>query len=222
MFKQNRYFDFSLSLIGLICLAPLTLLAYPALRYFIGQPIFFKQKRLGQNGKIFTLYKLRSMQLDAQKMQKKYAAYNEAPWPMFKIAADPRFIKKELHFLGLKKHNLAVGQFLSRSGLDELPQLINILKGEMSLIGPRPLPLREAALLKTIDQKWYQWRHQVKPGIFSLWALDKKHNQSFAYWRKLEQQTLKTGSLAALKIIEQIIVQQWLLICQQIKANKSK
>jgi lipopolysaccharide/colanic/teichoic acid biosynthesis glycosyltransferase len=75
---------------------------------------------------------------------------------MFKISNDPRFVK--------------FGKFLSHTGLDELPQLVNVIKGEMSLVGPRPLPVAEANSLKIIDVDWYFWRHQVKPGLFSLWV----------------------------------------------------
>ena len=221
MFKQSRLVDFSLSLVGLVLLLPIALLSYPLLVFLLDRPIIFKQKRLGQKGKVFALYKLRSMQPNAEKIQKKYLAQNEAPWPMFKITDDPRFLKKTINFFGQKKAELAIGKFLSKSGIDELPQLINILRGEMNLIGPRPLPIKEANLLKTIDADWYEWRHRVKPGVFSFWALDKKHNQSLTYWKKLEKKTLKINSLQKIKIVWQIIMQQFQLILRQIKLKNN-
>ena len=128
---------------------------------------------------------------------KQLSSLNYAPQPMFKIDEDPRFIK--------------FGKFLSHSGLDELPQLINIIKGDMSLVGPRPLPTDEANKLKKIDPNWYLWRHQVKPGLFSLWVLDNQRHQSLQAWKKLEKETLLLN-----------LAQQNLLIIQIIKAQLKK
>ncbi|HAZ73064.1 MAG TPA: hypothetical protein DCW58_00480 [Candidatus Pacebacteria bacterium] len=209
MFNKKRAFDLITAVLALLVAVPFTILAYPFLMFFIGQPIIFKQERIGKNGQKFILYKLRSMKKNAQSNRKKYLSKNEAPNPMFKIAEDPRFLKKEIRIFGFKKPLIVkVGKFLSRSGLDEIPQLLNILKGEMSLIGPRPLPTIEATALKKIDPNWYEWRHSVKPGVFSLWAADSAHNRSFAYWKKLEKESLRMNTKDQALIILKIILKQ--------------
>jgi len=210
MLTKKRTFDlFSASLV-LLLVVPLSLFFYPTLVFLIGKPIIFKQERIGKKGKKFTIYKLRSMNKNASFIKNKYLTLNEAPAPMFKIDEDPRFIKKEITFFGLlqKPLVLKVGRFLSYSGLDEVPQFWNILRGEMSLIGPRPLPVAEAERLKKIDPKWYSWRHSVQPGIFSIWAVDPQHNKSLNYWKKLEKETLQMNDYQKLRIIGQVIVKQ--------------
>ena len=209
MLDRKRAFDlFCTSLVFLI-LAPLSVVSYPILIFLLGKPIIFKQKRIGGNEQEFIMYKLRSMNKNAQNIKNKYLAYNEAPAPMFKIATDPRFIKKKIKIPFLNKIiTLEIGQYLSQSGIDEIPQFINILKGEMSLFGPRPLPIDEAFALKKIDPKWFKWRHSVKPGICSAWALDIKHNQSFEYWKKLEKQGLQLTITEQVSIIFKIIIKQ--------------
>ena len=107
------------------------------------------------------------MKNEADLHKKNLSKLNEAPFPMFKIAKDPRYV--------------GIGRLLSRSGLDELPQLINILRGEMSFIGPRPLPLAEAAELSTA----WNFRYRVRPGILSEWAVSEKRHTSLAHWRNL-------------------------------------
>lgn len=209
MLDRKRAFDFFCSSLVLALTIPLSILLYPILLFLIGKPIIFKQKRLGKNGQEFILYKLRSMNKNAQNTKNKYLSKNEAPLPMFKIYADPRFIKKKIKIPLLKKSiTLEIGQYLSQSGIDEIPQFINILKGEMSLFGPRPLPIDEALALKKIDPKWFKWRHSVKPGICSVWALDIKHNKSFDYWKKLEKQGLQITITEQIAIIFKIIIKQ--------------
>lgn len=131
-----------------------------------GFPVFYQQKRTGINGKSFIMYKFRTMVVGADGLQKKYARKNEADGPVFKIREDPRFT----HF----------GKFLSHTGLDELPQLINVLRGEMALFGPRPLPVAEAAKLT----KQQQERHRIKPGIISPWIFEGYHSRPFHEWMK--------------------------------------
>lgn len=209
MLDKKRSFDLASSVFILLMMIPLGLIAYPFLAFLVGKPIIFEQERIGKNGKKFKLYKLRSMKKNADSIKNKYLSKNEAPSPMFKIMDDPRFLKKEFGFFLFKKaYQIEVGKFLSRSGIDEIPQIINVIKGEMSLVGPRPLPVKEAQALEKIDKNWHKWRHQVKPGIFSAWAFDDHHNKSFDYWKKLERETLKMSAPKQIKIILQIIFKQ--------------
>lgn len=173
MINHKRFFDLILAIIGLIILAPIFLLFYPFFMLLIGYPIIFKQKRLGKDKKVFTIYKIRTMKLDASTQQAMFIKLSAAPYPMFKIKNDPRF-----HIFGKN---------LSKFGLDELPQIINILKGEMSFVGPRPLPINEAVLL---DSSW-DFRYSVRPGILSKWALSPNRYKSLNYWKKLEKNEVK-------------------------------
>lgn len=125
------------------------------------------------------MFKFRTMHVGAEKQRGKFEKYNEAPSPMFKIENDPRFT--------------GIGKWLSNYGLDELPQLLNILKDEMSIVGPRPLPLIEA---NKLDKNW-DFRYLVRPGILSKWALSSRRHSSLKAWLQLEQTQLKNGSLDA-------------------------
>lgn len=207
MLDQKRLFDLAGAGFLLLLALPISVVAYPFLLWLLGKPVIFKQKRLGRKEQIFIMYKLRSMKKNALSSQKKYAKQNEAPWPMFKISDDPRFVEKKINFLGYKKQ-IKIGKFLSNSGLDELPQLINVLRGEMSLIGPRPLPVAEALALKSKDPNWYKWRHQSLPGIFSLWALDPQHNKSLTYWKSLEKMSATATLREEIYLIGKIILKQ--------------
>jgi lipopolysaccharide/colanic/teichoic acid biosynthesis glycosyltransferase len=141
--------------------------------YSIGTPVLFKQKRMGQNKKPFTMYKFRTMYVGAHRHQKRHQKLNQAPGPMFKIFDDPRFV--------------GIGKFLSRTGLDELPQLLNVLKGEMNVVGPRPLPVSEA---NKLDKSW-DFRYQVKPGIFSEWTASPLRHKSLSLWKELDRLTVQ-------------------------------
>ncbi len=138
--------------------------------------VFFKQKRIGKNGKPFILYKFRTMISGADKMQKKYAHLNISDGPTFKIPKDPRYTK--------------FGKYLVKTGLDELPQLINIIKGEMSVVGPRPFPVNEEEKL-TSSQKI---RETVLPGITSLWVIRGAHNLKFNKWMKLDREYVEKAT----------------------------
>jgi lipopolysaccharide/colanic/teichoic acid biosynthesis glycosyltransferase len=162
---------------------PAVFLALPLLLVLIclvymsaGKPVFYKQKRLGEGKKPFTMFKFRTMYVGAHKHQKKYQKLNQAPGPMFKIFNDPRFV--------------GIGSWLSRTGLDELPQILNVIKGEMNLIGPRPLPVREAYKL---DSSW-DFRYTVKPGVFSEWTASPLRHKSLTIWKKLDKLTVENCS----------------------------
>jgi lipopolysaccharide/colanic/teichoic acid biosynthesis glycosyltransferase len=112
----------------------------------------------------------------AEKMRKKYLHLNETSFPVFKIHEDPRFTK--------------IGKFLSHTGLDELPQLINVVRGEMSLVGPRPLPVDEA---HAIPDK-YRRRFSVLPGITSLWVIKGSHKLTFEKWMEYDIEYIRSSS----------------------------
>lgn len=131
-----------------------------------GFPIFFCQKRTGKDGIPFVMFKFRTMSPDAEKKQKIYKNKNEADGPVFKIHNDPRFTR--------------MGKFLSHTGFDELPQLWNVLRGDMALFGPRPLPVDEAKHLFS----WQKKRQVIKPGILSPWVLDGYHRRTFDEWMR--------------------------------------
>lgn len=184
--KRKRIFDLSLSIVLIFIFIPIFTVISFLIFFDDGFPVIFKQKRTGKNGKEFRLFKFRTMKKGSWKLQKKLISINEAPYPMFKIKDDPRFTH--------------IGKKLSQLGLDELPQLINILKGEMSFIGPRPLPTNEALKL---DHSW-NFRHKVKPGILSKWAISNKRHLSLKEWKSLDIIGLKNGSIKSdvLLIIE--------------------
>jgi len=141
-------------------------------------PAFFKQRRVGKDGKVFTLIKFRTMRMGAEKERKNLKHLNQADGPVFKILDDPRYTR--------------FGKILARTGLDELPQLLNVLRGEMSLVGPRPLPLYEAEKLN----KAQKVRELVKPGITSSWIVSGAHNLKFSQWMNLDKEYVKNASLA--------------------------
>jgi lipopolysaccharide/colanic/teichoic acid biosynthesis glycosyltransferase len=172
----KRLFDLTLSFLLLIGLSPFLLSIGILIMFTAGWPVFFHQKRVGRNKKTFLIHKFRVMYVGADKDQWRHQLQNEAPLPMFKNWQDPRFV--------------GVGKWLSKTGLDELPQLYNILKGEMSFVGPRPLPVRET---KKLTSGW-NFRYQVKPGVFSEWSVALNRHTSLKNWRILELQTLQLGS----------------------------
>lgn len=174
----KRFFDILLSLILLVILSPLFLLISLLILITTGWPIFYRQNRYGQDKKIFKIIKFRTMYVGAEKNRWRYQEDNIAPQPMYKNWHDPRFV--------------GMGKFLAKTGLDELPQLFNILAGQMSIVGPRPLPVCEA---KELNKSW-NFRYQVRPGVFSSWsALFNKRHQSLREWRELEMTTLEQGGL---------------------------
>lgn len=173
----KRMFDLIFSALGLIILTPLILIISTVIKLTSKGPIFFIQERLSKEGKKFKMIMFRTMYVGAERDQKKYSHLNEADGPVFKIKDDPRFE--------------GVGKFLAQTGLDELPQHINVLKGEMSLVGPRPLPVYEAKKL-TGAQKV---RELVKPGITSSWVVSGAHNLKFRRWMQLDAEYVENASL---------------------------
>jgi len=157
----KRAIDFSVSLLGLVLLAPLMALIALAIKLDSPGPVLFRQERLGKGGVPFTLYKFRSMRQGAETEQEALRDLNEAIGPLFKIRNDPRLTR--------------VGRFLRRTSLDELPQLYNVLRGEMSLVGPRPPLASEVAQY----QEWHKRRLDTLPGMTGLWQVSGRSELTF-------------------------------------------
>ena len=191
----KRFLDIALSFFGVILLSPLFVIIAILIKFTSPGPAFFKQRRVGKNGKDFSLIKFRTMELGAENEIKKLSNLNEADGPVFKIYNDPRYTK--------------FGKILARTGLDELSQLINVVKGEMSLVGPRPLPIYEAEKLT----KAQKVRELVKPGITSSWIVDGAHNLKFVKWMKLDRDYVRDADFG--KDI-QILIKTTELILRQI------
>lgn len=162
-----------LALIFLVFLFPLLLILFFLVKFTSRGPFLFKQKRFGKDKKVFTIYKIRTMIKDAEKLKSKIKNLNESDGPAFKIKNDPRYTK--------------IGKLLSHTAFDEVPQLLNIIKGEMSFVGPRPLPINEA---NKIPQK-YAGRFSVLPGMTSLWVVKGTDHSSFAKWMRLDLEYVK-------------------------------
>jgi len=157
----KRAFDLILTIIALICIAPLWLVIALAIRLDSPGPVLFRQPRAGRYGRPFTVFKFRSMYVNAEAELEKLRARNEASGPLFKLRDDPRRTR--------------VGRLLRETSLDELPQLLNVLRGDMSLVGPRPAILSEVAQY----QDWHLKRLEVLPGITGLWQVSGRSDLTF-------------------------------------------
>ncbi len=174
----KKIMDIILSIFLIVFLSPALLAIAILIKLTSSGPIVFKQSRVGLRGRQFDLYKFRTMIVDAEKLKKDLEADNEADGPVFKIKDDPRVTR--------------IGRFLRRSGLDELPQLFNILKGEMSLIGPRPPLPSEIILYK----RWQLRRLSVKPGLSCFWQIKPdRNNIKFDKWMELDLAYIDNWSL---------------------------
>ncbi len=170
--------DYIISFGLLFFLAPLLLLIAILIKVTSKGPVVFKQKRVGLRGRQFYIYKFRTMVQNAEKLKSELIHLNESDGPAFKIKHDPRITK--------------IGRFLRKTSLDELPQLFNVLKGEMSLIGPRPPLPNEVELY----QRWQLRRLSVKPGITCIWqAIPNRNSVVFEKWMKLDIQYIENWSL---------------------------
>jgi exopolysaccharide biosynthesis polyprenyl glycosylphosphotransferase len=166
MFKRS--FDVIFSTIALIALSPILLVSAIAIRVKSGRGVLFHQTRVGRNGQPFTLYKLRTMVNNAEDMLPDLLDQNEAAGPMFKMAEDPRVTR--------------VGRFLRKTSIDELPQLLNVIKGDMSLVGPRPAMPHEA--LQWNDD--LRERLRVQPGITGNWQVNGRFTASLEDYQRLD------------------------------------
>ena len=177
----KRVFDVIFSLIGMILLSPVFLLIAVIIKMDSKGPVFYVQKRIGLNGKLFKIYKFRTMVVGADKKLRKYLEENPEAQEEYgkykKLNEDPRTTK--------------VGEFLRKTSLDELPQLINILRGEMSIVGPRPYLLKE----KKDMREFYEPIVTCKPGLTCIWQVSGRSNLSFEQRLNLDMEYLKNKSL---------------------------
>ena len=177
----------------MILLSPLMLLIALLIKLTSKGPVLFTQRRSGLNGRQFSLYKFRTMVNNAEELKSQLAQDNEMDGPVFKMKKDPRVTR--------------LGSFLRKSSLDELPQLFNILKGEMSLVGPRP-PLPEEV---ERYQLWQRRRLSMKPGLTCIWQVSGRNDISFDNWMKMDLDYIDNWSLLFdLKLIS-ITVKEMLL-----------
>jgi exopolysaccharide biosynthesis polyprenyl glycosylphosphotransferase len=176
--RIKRTIDVIGALTGLILFAPLFAVVAIAIKSTSKGPVLFKQKRYGLGKRTFHIYKFRTMVANAEAAQASLEHMNENAGPVFKIFKDPRITK--------------VGAFLRRTSIDELPQLLNVLKGEMSLVGPRPLNLRDVG---RFSEAWLMRRFSVKPGLTCLWQISGRSTVSFDKWIQLDLHYIDHWSL---------------------------
>jgi exopolysaccharide biosynthesis polyprenyl glycosylphosphotransferase len=174
----KRALDVGGAAAGLVLLAPLFAVVAVLIKCTSRGPVFFRQERYGLNRRTFHIYKFRSMVLDAEAAQAQFEHMNQNSGPVFKIFADPRVTK--------------VGAILRKTSIDELPQLFNVLKGEMSLVGPRPLNLRDVG---RFSESRLMRRFSVKPGLTCLWQVSGRSNVNFDRWIALDLQYIDNWSL---------------------------
>src|SRR5579883_455415 len=173
----KRVFDIIVSSILLLLLSPLFLVIAILIKLSSPGPVFFTQDRVGLGKRRFKMYKFRTMVADAEQRISQLEHLNEVSGPVFKLKNDPRITP--------------LGKLLRQSSFDELPQLINVLKGEMSLVGPRPLPVRD---YKGFNQDWQRRRFSVRPGLTCLWQIAGRSSIPFETWMQLDLQYIDRWS----------------------------
>lgn len=175
----KQMFDVLSALFLLVILSPLFLALIVLIRWTSSGPAMFRQQRSGLNGRPFTMLKFRSMVSDAEQRRQELEALNEMAGPVFKLSEDPRITP--------------IGRLLRKYSIDELPQLINVLRGEMSLVGPRPLPVDE---VQRFDDFAHRRRLSVKPGLTCLWQISGRNNvKDFKDWVRLDLEYIDNWSL---------------------------
>ncbi|MCA9407881.1 MAG: sugar transferase [Candidatus Omnitrophica bacterium] len=181
----KRLIDIGIAFLSLIVLAPLFLMTALLIKWTSKGPVFFTQERTGLNGRIFNLYKFRTMVQDAEQLKEKLMAHNEMEGPVFKMTNDPRITP--------------VGKFLRKFSIDELPQLWNVLIGDMSLVGPRPPIVKE---VEKYDH-WQRRRLSMRPGLTCIWQVGGRNKiTSFDEWMKLDLEYIDNWKLSLdLKLI---------------------
>jgi lipopolysaccharide/colanic/teichoic acid biosynthesis glycosyltransferase len=174
---MKRFLDIVFSLIALVILSPIFAIIAIAIKIDSEGSVFYKQERVGENGKSFMLYKFRSMVTDAESQLDKLKALNERDGPVFKISGDPRVTR--------------VGKFIRKTCLDEIPQFWNTLTGSMSIVGPRP------PLVTEVEQyaKWHKQRLAVKPGITCLWQVKREEAETFDEWMRMDIRYIRSRNI---------------------------
>lgn len=173
----KRCMDLILSLIGIVILIPVFIITAIAIKVESKGKVIFVQERVGYKGKKFKMYKFRSMVSDAEELKSKLLDKNEMSGPMFKMREDPRVTK--------------VGKFIRKTSIDELPQIINVIKGEMSLVGPRPSLPSEVENF----EEWMLERLSVKPGLTCYWQISGRNDIDFEDWMKLDIRYVRERNL---------------------------
>jgi exopolysaccharide biosynthesis polyprenyl glycosylphosphotransferase len=175
---MKRLIDIAGSAALLLALAPLFAIVTLLIRLDSPGPVFFAQQRVGLNKRRFRILKFRTMVDGSDQQQHMLEHLNEVEGPVFKIKNDPRMTR--------------IGKFLRRFSIDELPQLINVLKGDMSLVGPRPLPVRD---VERIEVRWHKRRFSIKPGITCLWQVNGRSEIGFEDWVRMDLEYIDSWSL---------------------------
>jgi exopolysaccharide biosynthesis polyprenyl glycosylphosphotransferase len=174
----KRLLDICGSAALLLAMAPILGIVALLIKLDSTGPVFFRQERVGLNKRRFQIFKFRTMVDGAEQQQQMLESLNEAAGPVFKIKADPRTTR--------------LGKFLRRYSIDEFPQLFNVFKGEMSLVGPRPLPVRD---VERIDARRHNRRFSVKPGVTCLWQVNGRSDVSFNDWVRMDLEYIDQWSL---------------------------
>jgi exopolysaccharide biosynthesis polyprenyl glycosylphosphotransferase len=173
----KRLIDIIGAAIGLVILSPIFIITAIAIKIESKGPAFFGQDRCGKDGEVFKMLKFRSMVIDAEERLKDLQALNEMTGPVFKIKEDPRITK--------------VGKFIRKTSIDELPQLVNVLLGDMSLVGPRPPIVREVMQYNSYQRQ----RLLVKPGLTCYWQVSGRNNIDFEEWIELDIKYIRERNL---------------------------
>jgi exopolysaccharide biosynthesis polyprenyl glycosylphosphotransferase len=174
----KRVLDVVISVVCIICIAPLFLVTALLIALTSPGPIFFVQNRVGLNKRPISVYKFRTMVVDAEAKLREVEHLNEVSGPVFKIKNDPRVTR--------------LGKYLRKFSIDELPQLFNVLNGDMSLVGPRAMAVRDFA---GFDQDWHRRRFSVRPGITCLWQVNGRSSVPFEKWMELDMEYIDKWSL---------------------------
>ncbi len=186
----KRIFDYMVSWLLVVVLSPVVVLIALAIKITSPGPAFFIQERVGLQKRRFRMLKFRTMYKNSEQKQEELEALNEASGPVFKLRDDPRVTP--------------VGHFLRRTSLDEIPQLFNVLNGDMSLVGPRPLPVRD---YQGFSQDWHRRRFSVRPGITCLWQAEGRSNLPFETWMSLDMKYIDEWSFwLDMKILAQTVI----------------
>ncbi len=185
----KRLMDIVISLAALVIFSPIMVLTALAIKLTSPGPVLFKQERVGLNGRKFMLYKFRSMVVNAEALKERLASLNEMDGPVFKIKNDPRITP--------------IGYIIRRTSIDELPQFINVLKGDMSIVGPRPPLAGEVEHYEV----WQRRRLSLKPGITCIWQVSGRNKISFEEWMRMDLEYIDNWSLVLdLKLILRTLV----------------